>query len=139
MRSECFLDTNVLIYAATGKQDEPAKFAIADHLVTTRKFGTSAQILAEFYVVATAKVAVPLSPTEIDEWIEVLSDQPFTALDSRLVRSGVILARRYRIKYYDAAHVAAAERLGAPVFYTEDLNHGQFYGSVQAINPFLES
>ena len=139
MRSECFLDTNILIYAATGKQDEPRKFAIADDLVTTRKFGASAQTLAEFYNVVSRLVEVPLSAPEIDAWITVLSERPFTALDSRLVRSGIILARRYNISYYDAALVAAAERLGAPIFYTEDLNHKQFYGSVQAVNPFRES
>ena len=37
-----------------------------------------------------------------------------------------------------SAVVAAAERLGAPIFYTEDLNHNQVYGSVRAVNPFLE-
>ena len=40
-------------------------------------------------------------------------------------------------KYYDAASPAAAECLGAPIFYTEDLNHDQLYGSVRAVNPFL--
>lgn len=35
--------------------------------------------------------------------------------------------------------IASAERLGAPVFYTEDLNHNQHYGSIRAINPFLDN
>ncbi|WP_245475942.1 hypothetical protein [Mesorhizobium sp. M7A.F.Ca.US.006.01.1.1] len=34
------------------------------------------------------------------------------------------------------AIIAAAERLGVKTLYTEDLNHGQAYGSVVAINPF---
>ena len=33
---------------------------------------------------------------------------------------------------------AAAERPGATMLYTEDLNDGQQYGSVTAINPFKE-
>lgn len=32
-----------------------------------------------------------------------------------------------------------AERLGAPIFFTEDLNHNQVYGSVRAVNPFLDN
>ena len=32
---------------------------------------------------------------------------------------------------------AAAEALEAPVLYSEDLSHGQYYGSTQVINPFL--
>lgn len=59
------------------------------------------------------------------------------AVDDTYVRAGLDCARRYGINYYDAALLAAAERLGAPVFYTEDLNHNQIYGSVRAINPFL--
>ncbi len=34
------------------------------------------------------------------------------------------------------AIIAAAERLGVKTLYTEDLNHGQAYGSVVAVNPF---
>jgi predicted nucleic acid-binding protein len=138
MRIDCFLDTNVLIYAATGRRDEPRKFAIADDIVTTRKFGASAQTVSEFYNVATRGVLAPLSPEEVDEWIDVLLGLPFTQLDARLVLSGVTLARQHRIRIFDATLLAAAERLGAPVFYSEDLNHGQLYGSVRVINPFRE-
>jgi predicted nucleic acid-binding protein len=74
----------------------------------------------------------------VDEWIERLAQHPFTPVDVSLVRAGIFLSRRYRIAYWDAALLAAAQRLGAPVFYTEDLNHGQMYGSVRAINPFRE-
>ena len=50
----------------------------------------------------------------------------------------LVFARRFALSYYDAALLAAAARLGAPIFYTEDLNHNQVYGSVRAVNPFLE-
>ena len=48
------------------------------------------------------------------------------------------IARRYQISYWDAAIIAAAGELGATILYTEDLNHGQAYGTVTAINPFLD-
>jgi predicted nucleic acid-binding protein len=51
---------------------------------------------------------------------------------------GIWLSERYRINYWDGAILAAAEALGAETLYTEDLGHGQIYGSVRAINPFLE-
>ncbi len=41
-----------------------------------------------------------------------------------------------QIQYWDAAILVAAMRLGARVLYTEDLNHGQTYGSVRVENPF---
>lgn len=127
------------MYGAVGKQDEPRKAAIARDLIATRIFGVSAQTLAEFYNVVSTQVLRPLSLAEIDAWIERLTMFPFTVVDANLVRAGILLSRRYRIRYFDAALLAAAERLGAEIFYSEDLNHGQSYGSVRVINPFLES
>lgn len=43
---------------------------------------------------------------------------------------------RYKISYWDSAMIAACERLKATTLYTEDLNHGQIYGTVTVINPF---
>ena len=77
--------------------------------------------------------------TLLDQWLVFLGTFPFVPVDARLChRAG--LRRRAPLsefKYYDAALLAAAERLGAPIFYTEDLNHNQVYGSVRAVNPFL--
>lgn len=136
MRSACFLDTNVLIYAATGRQDDPLKFRVAAQLVQNELFGISGQVLAEFYVNVVTKPAVPLSPSEAARWIDLLCNYPVAAVDDVLVRQGVAYAQKFRIRYWDAAIIAAAERLEAPILYTEDLNHGQLYGSVRVINPF---
>jgi predicted nucleic acid-binding protein len=136
MRSACFLDTNVLIYAATGKQDDPRKFRIAAQIVQSELFGVSGQVLAEFYVIALSKPAIPLSPSEAERWIDLLCHYPVAAIDDVLVRHGIAYAHKFHIKYWDAAIIAAAERLEAPILYTEDLNHGQLYGSVRVINPF---
>jgi predicted nucleic acid-binding protein len=137
MPIDCFLDTNVLVYGAVGREDEARKAAIAREIVRTQLFGVSAQTLAEFYTVVTRLAVKPLSLAEIDGWIERLAALPFTVVDANIVRAGIFLSRRYQIRYYDAALLAAAERLGAPVFYSEDLSHNQRYGSVRVINPFL--
>ena len=139
MRSDCFLDTNILIYAAAGRVDEPRKFRIAYELVLSRKFGTSGQVLAEFYYNLRRKPVVPPSLEEIDAWIDRLAAHPFTPVDVALVRAGIVVSQRYRISCWDAALIAASERLGAETLYTEDLNHNQVYGSVRVINPFLEA
>ena len=136
MRSACFLDTNVLIYAAMGKQDDPRKFEVAAQIVRTELFGVSGQVLAEFYVNVLTKPAIPLSLSEAERWIDLLCNYPVAAVDDVLVRHGIAYAQKFHISYWDAAIVAAAERLEAPILYTEDLNHGQFYGSVRVMNPF---
>ena len=136
MKIECFLDSNVLLYAASGKIDAPRKSAIAYRLVMEKQFAVSGQTLAEFCNVARRKRLLP--EREIELWLERLGELPFVPVDQAYVMAGFDAARRYQLKYYDAALLAAAERLGAPVFYTEDLNHNQLYGSVRAVNPFLE-
>ena len=136
MQTGCFLDTNVLLYAATGKADDPRKFAIADRITFGESFAVSAQVLAEFYVSVAVKPKRPISGHEADRWISLLGRFPLLPVDGRVVEAGIDLARRYQIHYYDAAIVAAAERLGASLIYSEDLNHGQRYGSVLVENPF---
>lgn len=134
--TEVFLDTNILIYAALGSVDAPEKYERAVELLTTR-FGISGQVLAEFYVNAQRKGSVPLSADEAKEWVYRLSKKAFQPVDYAVIRGGIENARRYQISYWDGAIIAAAERLGARVVYSEDLNHGQTYGSVRVENPFL--
>ena len=134
MKIECFLDTNVLLYAASVKEELKRTRAID---LLDRAFGLSTQVLQEFYVNATRKLAIPLSPIEAIDWLDRLEKQPCVEVTMRLVRQAGVLSNRYRISYWDAAIVAAAEQLQAPILYTEDLSHGQSYGSVQVINPFV--
>lgn len=134
-RIECFLDSNVLLYAASERTRDPRRHDIAQNLVLGTLFGVSGQTLAEFANVARRK-SIAVDPV-VDRWLGFLGSLPFVPVDQDYVSAGLAVARRYRLKYYDAALLAAAERLGAPVFYTEDLNHNQIYGSVRAVNPFL--
>jgi predicted nucleic acid-binding protein len=137
MRVDCFLDTNILVYAALGRGAEERKRAKAADLMGRTNFGLSAQVLQEFYTVVIRKPDRPLTPARALEWIEELERQPCAAIDASLVKIAIEMSLDHRIAYWDGAILAAAERLGAEIVYTEDLNHGQSYGPVQVINPFL--
>ena len=126
----------MLIYAAAGKNSEPGKFAVAYDLVRHAGFGVSGQSLAEFSSVVIRKALLPRE--ELEAWLQQLALLPFVPVDQALVSRGVILSRRYSVSYYDAALLAAAERLRAAIFFSEDLNHNQLYGDVRVVNPFLE-
>ncbi len=138
MNVEAFLDTNVLVYAVAGRDKEGRKRTRALELIDQFDFGLSAQVLQEFYVTVVHKVEEPLSPAAALEWIEQLDAFPCQTLDSSLVKVGAEISRRYRISYWDGAIIAAAEALGAPTLFTEDLNHDQTYGSVRVVNPFRD-
>jgi len=136
MTVRCFVDTNVLIYAAAGRDDAPAKYARANDIVQHEAIGLSSQVLQEFFVNVVHKPATPLGVRAAFGWIERLAAFPCIAIDASLVMIAIGVSERYRISYWDAAIIAAAERLGAPVVYSEDFNHGQSYGSVRVLNPF---
>jgi predicted nucleic acid-binding protein len=137
MSVRSFVDTNVLIYAAAGKSDAPSKYRRARAIITSELFGLSGQVLQEFFVTAVRQAQKPLSVPDAFRWIERLEQFPFVPIDANLVKAAIHLSVRYQISYWDAAIVAAAERLGASILYSEDLNHGQVYGSVRVENPFL--
>ena len=63
--------------------------------------------------------------------------QDCVTVDKTLIRVAIVLSLQHRISYWDGAILAAAERLGAEIVYTEDLSHGQTYGPVRVVNPFL--
>lgn len=138
MIADCFFDTNVLVYAAIGHHSDPAKYQRARQLIADTDYSTSGQVLAEFYVNVTRGADTPLTPQKAAEWVASLSRKPCQEVDSAIVMRGIAHAQRYQLSYWDGAIIAAAERLQVETLYTEDLNHGQTYGSVRAINPFLE-
>ena len=136
MTARVFFDTNVLVYAAigTGKDDPKRKRALA--LLESEDFGTSAQVLQEFFVTVVRKASRPLSAAQALEWIEQWAVFPCQAIDHQLVRIAIELSERFAISYWDGAILAAAEALGAGTVYSEDLNDGQQYGLVRVVNPF---
>jgi len=135
MTVDCFLDTNVLVYAVSGSDEEAVKRERALKLLD-EDFGTSAQVLQEFYVTVVKKIEVPLSPEKTLEWIEQFNAFPCLAIDSALVKIAIETSERYRISYWDGAIISAAQIMGVSTVFSEDLNHLQHYGSVQVINPF---
>jgi predicted nucleic acid-binding protein len=137
MTVECFLDTNILLYAAAGRGPDEGKRQRALDILEGAEFGTSAQVLQEFFVNATRKMKVPLTVLEAAEWIDRLVLRPVAPTDETLIKSAIGLSTRYQVSYRDAAVVAASLSLDAAVLYSEDLNHGQYYDKVRVVNPFL--
>ena len=137
MSVEAFLDTNILIYAVSSDPAEAPKKEKALALIEKTDFGLSAQVLQEFYVNVTRKIAHPIAPTEAVALLEQFRCFPMVWTDYPLIVSGIEVALRFGLSYWDGAIIAAAERLDAPTLYTEDLAHRKRYGPVQAVNPFL--
>ena len=136
MSVECFFDTNVLVYAASAAAEDERKRNQALELVRNENFGLSTQVIQEFYVTVTRKLRIPIEPPEALALLDLYRSFPVVLTDYPLIVSGIETSLRYRISYWDGAIIAAAQSLDAQVLFTEDLAHGQQYGSVRVVNPF---
>jgi predicted nucleic acid-binding protein len=140
MSDRSFLDTNVLVYALD--EAEPQKRDTARRLLGSKDYGEfvlSAQILSEFYVVATRKLTQPVAEDVAAAAIDQLSQLPIVSIDPALVKDAIELSRSAQVSYWDGLILAAATRGGCRRLLTEDLNDGQTIGSIQVENPFLAS
>lgn len=131
-----FLDSNVLVYAAYPKQDEQWKRDIAFNLIANEDYAISTQVMLEFFNATTRKRKPGLTLDVARDWLVDIGSTAVVGADEALVLEAVEMSNRYRIVFWDGMIIAAAHRAGASTLYTEDLNHGQKYGAVQAINPF---
>ena len=138
MRVECFLDTNVLVYAVSAAPSDAAKKEKALELIERADFGLSAQVLQEFYVTVIRKIVKPLTPDSAVALLEAFKVFPTVQVDYALIVSGIEVSLAYGISYWDGTIVAAAAMLGAPALMTGDLNDGQSYGAVRVVNPFRD-
>lgn len=138
--SDVFLDTNILVYAATGMLSAPDKHKMALEIVDQGNFAVSAQVLQEFYVNVTRQKrdARPLSHEKAQEIVERFAMRRCAETDSDLVLRAIAMSQRHRISYWDAAIIAGAETLGCETVYSEDLSDGQRYGAVTVVNPFVD-
>jgi predicted nucleic acid-binding protein len=138
MNGKAFLDSSILIYAATGRDAFPEKFRRAREIVFRDEIGISTQVIGEFVanVQKPKKMKPPLTSEQTAVWVDRLFRLPLVEVDRQIVESALIVHQRYLLSYWDSQIVAAAERFGAEVLYSEDLSHGQTYGRVRCENPF---
>ncbi len=144
MTAKFFVDTNVLVYAASSAAEDKARRDVA-HLglelldrSDLRAVGLAC-VLAEFYAVATSKSKLNL-PHD-DAVVACLNSRlvariPACPITRELVMNAVDLRHRFGISYWDAAIIMAAKQMGCQTLYSEDLNHGQDYDGVTVVNPF---
>lgn len=102
------------------------------------RFGISLQVAQEFYHNARIKARLAISSEQVETIIRLLLARPCVVTDAALFQQARSLCERYQLRYWDAAIVAAARRLGAPILYSEDLTHGQMIDGVRVVNPFLD-
>lgn len=135
----CFVDTNILVYAHDS--DAGVRHSISNSLVkelwdAPYPPALSAQVLHELYVTLERKGA---ETKQCDEIVTAYIGWEVLPMSVTLFLEGLRYRKRYSLSFWDSLIVAAANEAKADVLYTEDLSHGQRYGSARVLNPFVEA
>ncbi len=137
MNAEVFLDTNIVVYSfdlSDMQRHELAKNRLDKLFLRQACVAVSIQVLQEFFTVMMRKGANPLV---LREAVEYYMHRDVVENTCILLRRAIAVQQTFQLSFYDANIVAAAQVSGAKELWTEDLNTGQDYGGVVAVNPLV--
>ena len=140
MSAKVFLDTNILIYAhdvEAGVKHARA-LALVEHLWNTGEGVLSTQVLQEFCINIRKKTRHPLATDEVRRLLQDYLRWQVVVNTPESVIYALDLESRYKISFWDALIVHAADRSGARMLYSEDFAEGQLYGSIRVVNPLKD-
>ena len=140
MSDRFFLDTNVFVYSFD--QSAPAKARRAAQLIrealTTQKGVISYQVVQEFFNVALKRFSKPMPAADAGQYL-IAVFRPLLAVHSSqaLYAEALFLHAQSGLSWYDSLIVSAAIQARCEILFSEDLQHGQRFGSLEVRNPFL--
>lgn len=137
--SNVFVDTNVLLYSEDGRDRRKQAQAIAwlDALWSRQSGRLSTQVLNEFYANVTRKIAPPMPAGDARAEVRRYQRWQPWQMDHATVEVAWSVESRFRVNYWDALIIAAAQQQGCSLLLSEDLQHEQHFDGVQVLNPFL--
>ena len=135
-----FLDTNILVYLYDADAPEKQECARGrfEEVASAGRVLLSTQVLQEFYVGVTRKLAVPLDPKDAEDVVRQLSKLPVVPTDADRVLSAIRRSRRHRLSFWDALIVECALAGGGTRLLSEDLQAGRIIEGLTVENPFSE-
>lgn len=136
--SRAFVDANVLVYAhdASAGDKHVRAVELLDRLWQEDAGQLSVQVLQEFFVTVTCKVARPLDVETAEALVRELVAWPVFSPSGHDVLAAIAVARSARVSFWDAMVLHAAAESGCDVCWSEDLAHGQRWRGVEIRNPF---
>ena len=133
-----FVDAGVFVYARDprdARKEARAKQWLGG-LWRERTGRTSALVLAEFYAIATRRLAQPV-PEELawDDVTRYLAWRP-RAIDEAVLHLARETGQRFGTSWWDSLLIAAAKLQGCSVLLTDELQDGVAFGTLGVRNPF---
>ena len=140
MSDRFFLDANIFVYSFDRSAVMKAQKAtqLIRNALKTQKGITSYQVVQEFFNVALRKFSKPMRAADAEQYLGTVF-RPLVGVHSSqaLYAEALYLQAKSGMSWYDSLIVSAAIQAQCDFLYTEDLQHGQRFGSLQISNPFL--
>lgn len=131
-----FIDTNIIVYANDSRNSEKQDKAI--HLVKKLMVGgngvISSQVLQEYANVALTRLKQ--QQDIVLRQLTLLESLETVLLEPALIRRAVEIRAAYKIAFWDACIISAAEYAKCDAIYSEDMNADQYYSGIKMLNPF---
>ena len=141
MSASIFVDTNVLVYAYDRSEPQKQRQAlrVLDRLAVTGVGVISTQVLSEFFVAVTRKIATPLSVDQAYDRVKnYLQSWRLLDLTGMVVLEAVRGVRDHQFNFWDAQIWAVARLNQIAVVFSEDFNVGAVVEGVRFVNPLAE-
>lgn len=138
--AKVFFDTNVLIYVFDKTSKQKAKLAteLIDSATGGGRGVLSLQVIQEFVNIMRRGQKPLMSVAQCKVFMDVLTGRfALVRQTPDLLIRGLHIHEAFQISWFDSLIVAAAQAGGCEILYSEDLSHGQAYGSVRVLNPFV--
>jgi len=139
MSGRVFVDTNVFVYLFDSDESTKQNTArnLLDRLANEATIVVSTQVLQEFYVSVTRKLAQPLPPENAVEATRGLATYHVVQVDPSMVFTAIALHQHEKTSFWDALILRAALESGCELLVSEDMQHGKRFENLRVDNPFL--
>jgi predicted nucleic acid-binding protein len=142
MKSDCFIDTNIWVYAFLEAEKDSGKQATAirflQGIVLANRIIVSAQVINEFHWILSRKYKIPeeLIREKVENGLVKLAD--IVPLEYSDYQFSFHIRRTWGLSFWDSLIVASALQNECSTLYSEDLSHGiMIEKTLQVVNPFL--
>lgn len=139
MSVNCFVDTNILVYARDSSEvDKQAKAKQwLTHLWKNESGRISVQVMNEYYVTLTQKLNPGLSREQARADLRALTVWQPLEISTTLTESAWEIQDQYGYSWWDTLVITAALFLDCRYLLSEDMQHEQHIGNLTIINPFV--
>ena len=140
MTVDTIIDTNLLVYmydveAPPWKREKALD--VVTSLIHSGHGVLPVQVLSEFFVAVTQKIATPLQSGEalarVDNYLQCIRVLPTTA---QILGEAVRGVHEHQLSYWDAQIWASARLNQIPLIVTEDMPSKEYLEGVRYVNPF---